>query len=117
MSTVAEYTQSAEFQQAQEQLRQVLERSATDMEFRARLVTDPRAALAEMGHNIPETLDVRFIEPEGDATIVLPKPVDPQAELSEAELEAVAGGVTPLSSPICSAIVLSATISYITAKI
>lgn len=93
--------QSPEYmQQAEEAFQSMLARSATDMEFRRKLVTDPRAALAEFsGKDVSElttTFNVRFIENKADATIVLPDPVDPAAELSEAELESVAGGATPV---------------------
>ena len=40
--------------------------------------------------------DVVFVENKADATIVLPDMVDSEAELQDAELEAVAGGVTPV---------------------
>ena len=45
------------------------------------------------GKDIPESFNVVFIENQADATIVLPDYVDPQAELSEDALEAVAGGI------------------------
>jgi hypothetical protein len=87
-------------QQAEGAFQSMLARSATDMEFRQKLLTDPRAALAEFsGKDVSElttTFNVRFIENKADATIVLPDPVDPAAELSEADLEAVAGGASPV---------------------
>jgi hypothetical protein len=87
-------------QQAEEAFQSMLARSATDMEFRQKLLTDPRAALAEFsGKDVSEltpTFNVRFIENKADATIVLPDPVDPAAELSESDLEAVAGGASPV---------------------
>lgn len=83
-------------QAAQEQYQAILSRSATDMDFRKKLVNDPRSAVAEFGgHEVPASFNIRFIENNADATIVLPDPVDPAAQLSESELEAVAGGVTP----------------------
>jgi hypothetical protein len=84
-------------QKAQEAIEQLLSRSATDGEFRQKLLTDPRAAVAEFsGREVPEGFNVRFIENTADATIVLPDLVDASAELSEADLEAVAGGLAPL---------------------
>lgn len=80
-------------QQAQEQLHGLLARSATDREFRQKLLTDPRAAVSEYtGKWVPETLNLVFVENKADATIVLPAAYDPSAELSDAELETVAGG-------------------------
>lgn len=94
--------------QAEAKFQALLSRSATDMRFRQQLLTDPRSAVAEFtGNAIPEDWNVVFVENKGSATVVLPDPIDPQAELSEAELEAVAGGgtVTILS--------IIATIGYI----
>ena len=47
---------------------------------------------------VPEDIpwDIRFIEPVGDATYILPKVGDEEAELSEADLDVVAGGVSTL---------------------
>ena len=87
-------------QQAEDAFQSMLARSATDMDFRAKLLDDPRAALAEFsGKDVSElttTFNVRFIENKADATIVLPDAVDGAAELSEADLESVAGGITPV---------------------
>jgi len=84
-------------QEAQQQYHALLRRAATDAEFRQRLLSDPRGAVSEFaGHELPESFNIVFIENKADATIVLPDPMDPAAELSEAELEAVAGGGSPL---------------------
>jgi hypothetical protein len=80
--------------EAQEQLQNLLARSATDMDFRHKLLNDPRATVAEFtGHDVPESVSFRFIENKADATFVLPNPVSSEAELSETELETVAGGI------------------------
>ena len=82
---------------AQQQYEAILSRSATDAAFRSKLIADPRAAVAEFsGRDVPASFNIRFIENKADATIVLPDPIDPTAELSEGELEAVAGGATPI---------------------
>jgi hypothetical protein len=79
-------------QKVQERLGEVLSRSAMDMEFRKQLVADPRAALsAHFGKEIPETVNIRFLDAQGTPTVVLPEPGT--AELSDAELEGVAGGI------------------------
>ncbi|WP_396223499.1 hypothetical protein [Gemmatimonas sp.] len=83
-------------------LQQVLARSTTDKEFRSQLLTDPRAALASVSgqpvDSISSDFNIVFIENRADATIVLPDYVDPAAELSETELETVAGGTDPVTS-------------------
>jgi hypothetical protein len=82
----------AKMRQVQEGFAEVLSRSASDADFRRQLVTDPRAALsAHFGKEIPESVNIRFIESGGTPTIVLPEPAT--SELSDAELENVAGGV------------------------
>jgi len=81
--------------QAEAQLQKLLHRSAIDQEFRKKLLTTPREALREFhGQEIPATVDVRFIENTADATFVLPDAIDPAAELSEEEMQTVAGGIT-----------------------
>ena len=78
---------------AKETYQSMLARSATDLDFRQRLLADPAAAVAEFtGREVPDAFNVSFIENRADATIVLPDYIDPSAELSEDELEAVAGG-------------------------
>ena len=81
--------------EANHKMQELLTRSATDPEFRQKLLTDPRAAFSEFtGREIPEPFNVRFIENKAGATVVLPDPIDPEAEMSEQDLEAVAGGTT-----------------------
>ena len=78
---------------AREEMQAVLARSATDSEFRRLLLSDSRAALGQhFGREIPESVNIAFVENKADTTLVLPDAVDPSAELSETELEAVAGG-------------------------
>jgi hypothetical protein len=83
----------------------ILRRSATDRAFRKQLVSDPRAAVADFvgvpSSALPESLKVRFVESAGEAertpgmtTVVLPAAAEGTAELSESELETVAGGTT-----------------------
>jgi hypothetical protein len=95
MTTARQTTDSSSDlrKQADAQMQKLLSRSATDQEFRRKLLTEPREALREFhGRDIPANVDVRFIENTADATFVLPDPIDPAAELSEQEMEAVAGG-------------------------
>ena len=88
-------------------LGQVLQRSATDRAFRARLIDQPVSAIEEVtGTAIATAPRVKFIEKtEGlDALIVLPDFLDPEGNLSDAELEAVAGGdwcITSCGWSIC----------------
>jgi hypothetical protein len=79
-------------------LNKVLQRSVTDKEFRTRLLTQPESAIEEIigvpVASLPKPVRVKFVEkdPGLDALVVLPNFVDPEGVLSDAELEAVAGG-------------------------
>ena len=65
----------------------VMDKAATDADFRARLLSDPKAALAqELSVTIPDSLTVEVHEESaGTAHLVLPN-------LGEGDLRAVAGG-------------------------
>jgi hypothetical protein len=74
----------------------VLTRASTDPAFRRELLTDPRTAIYQaFGVRIPPQLRVHFVEKSADvdALIVLPDLRDPSGELSDRDLEAVAGGL------------------------
>jgi hypothetical protein len=97
---------AAEFQKGQDFLRSLLQRSTTDEGFRSQLLVEPRQAITEYYTALHGTgvgapaIDVRFIENSGDMTLVLPPFVGTDAELSDAELETVAGGTTPVAGVI-----------------
>ena len=79
-------------------LNKVLQRSATDKEFRTRLIEQPERAIEEIigvpVSSLAKPVRVKFVEkdPSLDALVVLPDYADPDGVLSDAELEAVAGG-------------------------
>ena len=65
----------------------------TDANARERFLADPKAVLAAAGLDLPEWFTVSARE--GDAAeliITLPALLDPDADLSDMELEGVAGG-------------------------
>jgi hypothetical protein len=77
-------------------LQSILDRAGTDPDFRNRLLNDPRDAIFEtFGVMIPANFRIKFIErdPGVDALVVLPDVVNPSGELSDDQLETVAGGV------------------------
>jgi hypothetical protein len=79
-------------------LKNLLHRSVTDREFRTRLLSEPDSAIEEMigvpVSNGQNAIRVQFVEkdPGLDALVVLPDFADPEGELSDADLELVAGG-------------------------
>lgn len=70
----------------------IRERAASDAEFRDQLKADPRSALAsELGVEIPDQVSVHVHEESmSEVHLVLPPA---QEDLSDADLEAVAGGL------------------------
>ncbi len=68
----------------------ILSKAEEDGDFRARLIADPKTAIsAEIGAAIPDGFDVAVHEDSATtAHLVLP----PSPALTDAELEAVAGG-------------------------
>jgi len=75
--------------------RLVLGRSLTDRDFRAKLVESPHRSLSELyGVAIPESADIQVFQESDDSHyVVIPPDMSSIAEeLSDDELEAVAGG-------------------------
>ena len=74
----------------------IVGKATEDVEFRALLLSDPKAAIEqELGLAIPASVSIEVHE-EGDtaAHLVLP----PGSKLNEGDLQAVAGGWAGLSS-------------------
>ncbi len=99
--TISEEQQNnVEYQQAgTAAIQAMLERSTTDRAFRDLLLTNPRAAVASFigksESDLPRDVDFVVVESDATATLVLPDPVN--ADLSDAELEMVAGGSEPMA--------------------
>lgn len=80
-------------EEAQASLQIIVKRATTDAEFRQLFLSNPAAAVKEAtGRELPEGFSLRVVENKGaDLTVVLPDaPIS--SELSDSELEAVAGG-------------------------
>jgi len=68
-------------------------RAWADGDYKARLVSDPHAALAEAGVEVPVGLTVKVVENTADMQhLVLPVAPGDVGEVSIEELEKVAGG-------------------------
>ncbi len=87
--------------------RRIIEKCLKDASFRQRLLADPRAALEEeLGTRLPDDVEVKAHEETAETIyLVLPpgRSGDVQAdELSDQELETVAGGWNPgETSSVC----------------
>lgn len=79
---------------AEKAIKETIARSRTDLKFRQLASSDPRAALKQVsGKELPEGLKIKTFD-GGDAhlTIVLPEYVSDESELTDVQLEQVAGG-------------------------
>jgi hypothetical protein len=76
--------------------RTIVQRSIEDEEFRQRLLDDPKGTLEqELGSRLAQSTEVRVVEESADTIyLVLPSAsvVGEGGELSDRELDAVAGG-------------------------
>jgi len=76
----------------QETLKSVIEKAQEDQVFREKLKNNPREVLeAEASEAIPESLRIAILD-QNDADIVITLPKVQSDELSDADLEQVAGG-------------------------
>ena len=76
--------------------RRLIERSLQEEDFRQRLLDDPKGAVEqELGSRLPEGVEVRAVEESAQIIyLVLPSasPLGQGGELSDQELDEVAGG-------------------------
>ncbi|GEM_PF-1401113 len=80
-------------------LTDILTRSTSDMAFRQRLMSEPKATLEEaLGYTLPDGFSIQIAENrQADLSIVLPDLVTSEETLSDEDLEAVAGGICLIS--------------------
>ena len=75
-----------------EVLETIIETAWKDPAFKAKLLADPRSALQQLDLNLPADLNIQVHE-ETPKTVHLVLPQDPsRTELSDEDLDAVAGG-------------------------
>jgi hypothetical protein len=68
----------------------------TDEAFRARLESDPKAVLKEMGGRVPDDVQIKVVRDTDRVKYLhIPSP-PPEGEISDADLEKAQGGTTGL---------------------
>ena len=81
-------------QEANQAIEQIIKRAQTDSDYRQLCLSDPNKAATEVtGKEMPSGYTLKFVENQGaDLTVVLPDVIEESAELSDTELDQVAGG-------------------------
>ena len=80
-------------------LGKVIARSWDDEGYKARLLSNPRAVLAEAGLDVPSGIEITVSEQQpGTLHLTLPPRPEGEGALDEAALEAVAGGTCACDS-------------------
>ena len=75
----------------EQMLKQIVEKSALDADFRQKLLADPKATISqELGISIPEAMDIKVHESDMQ-TVHLALPPDPN--VTEEQLEAISAGL------------------------
>jgi hypothetical protein len=85
--------EQAQTQEYAKRYGQLVARAWADEAFKARLLAEPAAVLAEHGIPVPAGVEVRAVE-NTDQVLYLALPPQPSEELSDEQLDAVAGGTT-----------------------
>lgn len=71
----------------------IIARAWKDPRFKEQLLKNPRAAFKEMGVDFPENFQINVVEEKASGfTFVLPRPAAGFSQLSDAEIERLAGG-------------------------
>ncbi len=80
----------------------VIAKAWKDPEFKKKLLADPKAAVKEMGIDIPKDVSVKVVEDTPQTlTIVLPKAPTNAKEIDEGALEKLAAGITGSKCEYC----------------
>jgi hypothetical protein len=79
---------------------QLIAKAWSDEGFKARLLANPKAAMAEVGMDAPEGVEIEVVESTQEKAylVISPKPV---GELSDEDLDKVSGGYCSLPPGPC----------------
>ena len=85
--------------EAEQAIERIIKRAQTDSEFRQLCLDNPNSAAQEAtGKEIPAGYVLKFVDNKrADLTVVLPDIIEESAELSDTELDQVAGGKCGIS--------------------
>ena len=85
----------------------LIEKAMKDDSFRQELLRNPKEVIeAEFGRKIPESIQINVLEEDANTVyLILPQVAqNPEMELTESELNAVAGGDEPWSVFECASL-------------
>ena len=83
----------------------------TDAAFRARLESNPKAVLKEMGGQVPDDLEIKVVRDTDRVKYLhIPSP-PPEGEISDADLEQAQGGTTPACISVATLVITAASIT------
>src|SRR5690349_6585303 len=82
---------------------QVIEKAMKNDSYRSQLLDNPRAvAEQELGYSLSPDVQIKVIEHDPETVyLLLPKKADASQELSEEQLDSVAGGFAPVIGATC----------------
>ena len=84
----------SEFQTRRELEANLIAKIWQDEAFKQQLMSNPKSAITEVGISLPENIEIEVIEETSNKFyLVIPQPPTHQEELSDEELQAIAGGV------------------------
>ena len=71
---------------------QLIAKAWSDEEFKARLLANPKDAMAEVGMDVPEGVEIEVVESTQEKVYLIIPP-KPDGELSDDDLDKVSGGL------------------------
>lgn len=80
---------------------QLIAKAWTDEAFKAKLLSDPKAAMAEVGMDAPEGVEIEVVESTQEKAYLVIPPKPGPGELSDEDLDKVAGGGGNAAYPQC----------------